>query len=944
LRRALIATLSLALASLVMPATPALAASGAKVVVVVGPAGGSTAHYKADADAIVTEARRYTSNVVEVYTPNATWAKVKAAAQGANILVYLGHGNGWPSIYGPFQAVTKDGLGLDPGTGADSTRTVYYGEDYVSRDIRLAPNAVVLLYHLCYASGNTEPGLATGTFSEARQRVDNYGAGFIGAGARAVFAEGHPAHPATYDVRQLFTTNQTMDAIFRTGPTAHGNVLGPYVSQRTPGLGFLMDPDSSAPSGFYRSLIGDLALTAAGVVASKLVRTDTSPVELVVPGAAEVVAVGGAGLFATAEAAADPAAKPPGALAAGTRLRVTDEAAPAPDGTRILAVRVLGDAAKGFARAPALAPRDSAPVDAWTLDQSGSWLSPNGDNVSDGFVIAARFSESAVAAVTIKNAGGKTVKTLSSTGEITRLAWNLKAADGSPVADGAYTWSLRVADAWANAPLTQTGTFTVDGTAPVSRALPEATAGDNGWLVSPVSVTLSARDALSGVRSITWRLDGGTATTYADPARVAADGTRTFEYRATDRAGIREAWKSIVFKIDTKAPVITVASAGTDGDADGTWRGPVSITSSIKDAASGVAAKRFSIDDGEPAALGSDPIRVEGDGPHSVTVTAADKAGNKASTTLDVIIDTTAPVVEVPTASETVPTVTPNGDRSGDEVALPFSVSEAGTITAVITSGDAKVVRTIAAPTAGGASKLDWDGRTDAGAPAPDGRYTVTLTPRDLAGNTGKPTTTEIDVYAALKDLTRSPRLFFPQDADTLAPKSTAGFTLLAPASVTIRVIDKDGVVVRTGIADKALPAGPATWTWNGKTDAGAFAPRGAYRIVVAATNGTQRAVQRASVHADAFLISTSVAVAVRGTSVTVTAVTAERLATTPRVVVRQPGLQPWSVKMTKRSSTTWTAVVTPKKGGSTGTLTLGVKATDTKGGSNASTIRLVLE
>jgi hypothetical protein len=127
LRRALIATLSLALASLVMPATPALAASGAKVVVVVGPAGGSTAHYKADADAIVTEARRYTSNVVEVYTPNATWAKVKAAAQGANILVYLGHGNGWPSIYGPFQAVTKDGLGLDPGTGADSTRTVYYG-------------------------------------------------------------------------------------------------------------------------------------------------------------------------------------------------------------------------------------------------------------------------------------------------------------------------------------------------------------------------------------------------------------------------------------------------------------------------------------------------------------------------------------------------------------------------------------------------------------------------------------------------------------------------------------------------------------------------------------------------------------------------------------------------------------------------------------------------
>ena len=31
---------------------------------------------------------------VEIYSPNATWSKVKAAAQGANVLIYLGHGNG----------------------------------------------------------------------------------------------------------------------------------------------------------------------------------------------------------------------------------------------------------------------------------------------------------------------------------------------------------------------------------------------------------------------------------------------------------------------------------------------------------------------------------------------------------------------------------------------------------------------------------------------------------------------------------------------------------------------------------------------------------------------------------------------------------------------------------------------------------------------------------
>ena len=163
LSRALVAVLAALFVALALPATPVAAASMAKVVVIVGPVGDHNAHYKADANDIVTEAKRYTSNVVKLFTPNATWSKVKAAAQGANILVYLGHGNGWPSIYAPFQTQTKNGLGLDPSSGADGNKVVYYGEDYLRSSIRLAPNSVVLLYHLCYASGNTEPGLSQGT-------------------------------------------------------------------------------------------------------------------------------------------------------------------------------------------------------------------------------------------------------------------------------------------------------------------------------------------------------------------------------------------------------------------------------------------------------------------------------------------------------------------------------------------------------------------------------------------------------------------------------------------------------------------------------------------------------------------------------------------------------------------------------------------------------------
>ncbi len=169
MRRVPAAVLVALLLALGLTALPVEAGSTAKVVVVVGPVGDHNAHYKSDARDIAAEARKHTSNVVTLFTPNATWPAVKAAAQGASVFVYLGHGNGWPSIYPPFQTVTKDGLGLDPQSGADGDKHVYYGEDYIRNNIRLAPNAVVLLYHLCYASGNTEPGLSQGTFAEARR-------------------------------------------------------------------------------------------------------------------------------------------------------------------------------------------------------------------------------------------------------------------------------------------------------------------------------------------------------------------------------------------------------------------------------------------------------------------------------------------------------------------------------------------------------------------------------------------------------------------------------------------------------------------------------------------------------------------------------------------------------------------------------------------------------
>jgi hypothetical protein len=232
-----------------------------KVVVVVGPAGSSTAKYIASARRYAAQARSYGAKVTELYSPNATWTRVRAAAQGANILIYLGHGNGSPSPYGPFSALTKDGFGLNSSAGHGNTNVKYWGEYYIRTYINLAPNAVVILNHLCYASGNSEWGAANPTRAVAMKRADNFGAGFLRANAKAVFAEGLDS--ASYVLAGLFSSDRTIGQIFMSAPGANGAHDFTFASARTPGKRVWMDP--VAPGRYYRSVVGSLSTTASAV-------------------------------------------------------------------------------------------------------------------------------------------------------------------------------------------------------------------------------------------------------------------------------------------------------------------------------------------------------------------------------------------------------------------------------------------------------------------------------------------------------------------------------------------------------------------------------------------------------------------------------------------------------------------------------------------------------
>ncbi len=117
----------------------------------------------------------------------------------------------------------------------------------------------MIVNHACYSAGSSEPGRANPTLAAARQRADNFAAGFLHIGARAVFAE--TLASASYIISGLFRSNLTMSGIFWSDPTAKGTYKLSFASARTAGATLVMDP--YRPGAYYRAVTGFLGMTAA---------------------------------------------------------------------------------------------------------------------------------------------------------------------------------------------------------------------------------------------------------------------------------------------------------------------------------------------------------------------------------------------------------------------------------------------------------------------------------------------------------------------------------------------------------------------------------------------------------------------------------------------------------------------------------------------------------
>jgi hypothetical protein len=217
-----VGVLAVALGAPFAAAAPARAAVvPIKVALIVGPTGSGTAQNRSKADAIAAEVTALGATVTKAYSPNATYAKVRAAVAGANIVVYMGHGNGYPNPYNSKLLSDRDnGWGLNTSTtngDADSWSAgtmVYCGEKALAGQLTstdgaaqrkycvgaIAPAAgwVMVYIGACYAAGNNEMGMPAAANSEAKLHLAYYsrpvittlhGSGYFAGGSSGVIAD-----------------------------------------------------------------------------------------------------------------------------------------------------------------------------------------------------------------------------------------------------------------------------------------------------------------------------------------------------------------------------------------------------------------------------------------------------------------------------------------------------------------------------------------------------------------------------------------------------------------------------------------------------------------------------------------------------------------------------------------------------------------------------------
>ena len=290
----------------------------------------------------------------------------------------------------------------------------------------------------------------------------------------------------------------------------------------------------------------------------------------------------------------------------------------------------------------------------------------------------------------------------------------LSGLDGSAPADSTVssegtglTATASVSDRAGNSTTaTSSPALKIDKTAPSTNANATAT-----WTNTGQTVTLTPNDALSGVKTTHYSVDGG-ATQTGTSISITTEGDHTLAFWSEDNAGNVESTKTVHVKVDQTPPTINHTQT-PDANANGWNRTNVTVQFVCDDTLSGIAS-----------CTADQIVSSEGAG-QAVTGTATDNAGNTATDPATVSIDKTGPAISV------APDRAPNGNGWYD-----------GNVTVSFTCGDAlSGVDTCSAP------QVLGEGANQG----------ATGTAVDAAGNSKSATVSGIDVDKTAPNLSGGP-------------------------------------------------------------------------------------------------------------------------------------------------------------------------------------------
>jgi glycosidase len=184
----------------------------------------------------------------------------------------------------------------------------------------------------------------------------------------------------------------------------------------------------------------------------------------------------------------------------------------------------------------------------------------------------------------------------------------------------------------------------IDTTPPTVASSVSPSPNANGWNnTAPVTVMLNGSDSGSGVKELRYWINDGSVTVVAGASAIvtiSAEGITTVNVRAVDNAGNISALESRTVKIDLTQPTVTCPAA-TTASADANCQAAIpNVVGSVTASDNLTPAGSLTITQSPAAGT------LVGTGPHSITVTVTDLAGNSqtCTTTLNVI-DNTPPTI-----------------------------------------------------------------------------------------------------------------------------------------------------------------------------------------------------------------------------------------------------------------------------------------------------------